>query len=166
MVVILMMKAMSQMTSCTNNWRPETKQKQKNWQRDTDKKTKLQKKISGTQQYNETLEPSRPQNFPLVFLGKSIGRRRCTSQQHTSRWQFIKSTSSFAKKHRCGDTETSEQTQYWSFSMTNIWDDNVIFDIVIFDIGAREQYSGVLLPTKERRCPGSKTANGSILLFH
>ena len=86
MVVILMMKSMSQMISCTNNWRSETKQKQKNWQRDTDKKTKLQKKISGTQQYNETLEPSRLQDFPLVFLGKSIGRRRCTSQQHTSRW--------------------------------------------------------------------------------
>ena len=62
----------------------------------------------------------------------------------------------FCKKHRCGDTETSEKTQYWSFSMTNIWDDNVIFDIVIFDIGAREQYSGVLLPTKGRRCPARK----------
>ena len=49
------------------------------------KRQNYKKYIIGTQQYNETLEPSRLQDFPLVFLGKSIGHRGCTSQQHTSR---------------------------------------------------------------------------------
>ena len=81
-----MREAPSQMISCTNNG-GQKQNKNKKADKETRTRRKNYKKyIIGTQQYNETLEPSRPQNFPLVFLGKSIGRRRCTSQQHTSRW--------------------------------------------------------------------------------